>query len=107
MLYLIPLICFIVVLLAIISLLAVFLQCYPDKEGTGVPEVAGPGPGLKFLGTDGFVDFMNKRKGSDLQHLINSDTESLVTIRSITRPAGLSDSLKVSLKNGISIIGKQ
>ena len=94
-LYLIPLICFIVVLLAIITLLIVFLQCYPDKEGTGVPEVAGPGPGLKFLGTDGFADFMNKRKGSDLQNLI-SDTESLVTIRSLTRPVGLSDSLKVS-----------
>ena len=92
--YLIPLICFIIVMLAVIVLLIVFLQCYPDKEGTGVPEVAGPGPGLKFLG-EGVLG-NQKRKASDLQNLI-SDTESLVTIRSITRPAGLSDSLKVRL----------
>ena len=78
-------------MISVIILLIVFLQCYPDKEGTGVPEVAGPGPGLKFLGEG----FGQKRKASDLQNLI-SDTESVVTIRSITRPAGLSDSLKVS-----------
>lgn len=81
-------------------LLIVFLQCYPDKEGTGVPEVAGPGPGLKFLGEG----FGQKRKASDLQNLI-SDTESVVTIRSITRPAGLSDSLKVSFTESNTCTG--
>ena len=75
-----------------IILLVIFLCFYPEKEGSGIPEIAGSGPGERHN--------RGKRKASDLNQLIHSSSsESPMSLRpNYHLPGGglrrMSDSLK-------------
>ena len=57
-----------------IILLVIFLCFYPEKEGSGIPEIAGSGPGERHN--------RGKRKASDLNQLIHSSSsESPMSLR--------------------------
>ena len=74
----------------VIILLVIFLCFYPEKEGSGIPEIAGSGPGER--------NKRSKRKASDLNQLIHSSSsESPLSLRpNYHLPNGrrASDSLK-------------
>ena len=58
----------------VIILLVIFLCFYPEKEGSGIPEIAGSGPGERHN--------RGKRKASDLNELIqSSSSESPMSLR--------------------------